>query len=243
MEPTLTVLLSSSLAAGAAALGTVPFAIRERLPIARIGWANALAAGMMLGAAYALMVAVPDDAIAPRAAGAALGILFVSGTHAASRVADLDLNRLDEPGPEYGYQVLLVNTLHSAAEGIAIGAAMFVSIPFGIFMAVAIAVHNIPEATVLCAILTRRGVRPSQAGGLAVAANVSQVLLAVVTFALLAAAPSVLPWALGFAVGALVYLVMAELLPESYRQAGSTTIALVTITAMGMVVLMRGGGF
>ena len=56
MDPTLTVLTFGSLAAGAAALGAVPLIGRERLPIVWIGWANALAAGLMLGAAYALMV-------------------------------------------------------------------------------------------------------------------------------------------------------------------------------------------
>ena len=52
--------------------------------------------------------------------------------------------------------------------------------------------------------------------------------------------PVVLPWALGFAVGALTYLVLVELLPESYRQAGHTSIALVALVAMGIVVLLRG---
>lgn len=240
MDPTLTVLVYSSLAAGAAALGALPLILRERLPLAWIGWANALAAGLMLGAAYALMVAGLDRAPARGAAGALLGIGFVFSTHAASGTGDLDLNRLDETSPTYGYQVLLVNTLHSAAEGVAIGAAMAVSLPFGSFVALAIAVHNVPEATVLSAILTSRGVRLRDAASLSVAANVSQILLAIVTFAIVSAAPSVLPWALGFAVGALIYLVMAELLPECYRQAGRTSIAVVTIVAMGMVVWLSG---
>ena len=240
LDPTLTVLIYSSLAAGAAALGAVPLGARERLPLAWIGWANALAAGLMLGAAYALMVAGLDRAPARGAAGALLGIGFVFSTHAASGTEDLDLNRLDETGPAYGYQLLLVNTLHAAPEGIAIGAAMAVSLPFGIFMALAIAVHNVPEATVFSSILTSRGVRLRDAAGLSVAANVNQVLLAIVTFAIVSAAPSVLPWALGFAVGALIYLVMAELLPECYRQAGRSSIALVTIVAMGMVVWLSG---
>ena len=39
--------------------------------------------------------------------------------------------------------------------------------------------------------------------------------------------------------GALLYLIMAELLPHCYRQAGHTSIALVTILAMGIVVLLE----
>ncbi len=122
----------------------------------------------------------------------------------------------------------------------AIGAASAVNPSFGVYMAVAIAVHNIPEGTVLSRVLTSRGVGFSQAAGLSVTTNVSQVLLAVATFAIVSAAPGLLPWALGFAVGGLIYLVMAELLPECYEQAGHTSIALVTIVAMGMVILLSG---
>jgi zinc transporter ZupT len=240
LDPTLTVLLYSSLAAGAAALGAGPFLFRQELPVARIGWANALAAGLMLGAAYALIAVGLDQDVGRGAAGAALGLVFVYWTHAVSGTHDLDLIRLRETSAVYGYKVLLIHTLHSAAEGIAIGVAMVVSVPFGILVALAIAVHNVPEATILCAILTSRGVRVVDAAGLAVVTNVSQILLAVVAFAVVTAAPAALPWTLGFAVGALVYLVMAELLPESYRQAGSTTIALVTIVTMGIVVLAIG---
>jgi zinc transporter ZupT len=242
MDPTLTVLLYSSIAAGMSGLGALPLAFRDRPPVKWIGWANALAAGLMLGAAYALMVAGSDHHAAAGAVGAVLGVAFVYLTHAASRTADLDLNRLDETSPDYGYKVLLLNTLHSAPEGLAIGVAMIVSLPFGIFMALAIAVHNIPEATVLCAILTSRGVKRLEAAGLAVFTDVSQILLAVFTYSIVLAAPSMLPWALGFAVGSLVYLVMVELLPESYRQAGHTTIALVTIVSMGIIVLLGRAG-
>jgi zinc transporter ZupT len=63
-----------------------------------------------------------------------------------------------------------------------------------------------------------------------------------VTFAVVGALPVLLPWAVGFAVGALIYLTLAELLPESYREAGHTSIALVTLIAMGIVVALGGAG-
>jgi ZIP family zinc transporter len=240
MDPTLTVLLYSSVAAGMAGLGPLPLAWRHRPPAAWIGWANALAAGLMLGAAYALTAVDSDHSAVVGTVGAVLGVVFVYSTHAASRTSDLELNRLDETSPEYGYKVLLINTLHSAPEGVAIGVAMVVSVPFGVFMALSIAVHNIPEATVLSAILASRGVKLLEAAGLAIVTNVGQILLAVFTYAIVEAAPGMLMWALGFAVGSLVYLVMVQLLPESYRQAGQTTIALVTIVSMGIVVLLGG---
>jgi len=117
---------------------------------------------------------------------------------------------------------------------------MLVSLHFGISMALALAVHNIPEAMVLTSILAGRGVRVRHAAALAVAVNANQVLVAVVTFAVVGALPFVFPWAAGFAVGGLIYLVLAELLPESYRQSGHTGIALVTLVAMGIVVALGG---
>ena len=50
------VVLYSGLAAACAALGVLPFMARRRLPSAWLGWADALAAGLMLGASYILVV-------------------------------------------------------------------------------------------------------------------------------------------------------------------------------------------
>jgi zinc transporter ZupT len=239
VDATLTVILYSSLAAVMAAFGVLPLKSGRRPPLRLIGWANALASGLMMGVAYALIASGLDSGAPAAGAGAALGIAFVYLTHRATGTTELELNRLDDARPEYGYQVILLNALHAAHEGIAIGVAMAMSLSFGILMALALAVHNIPEATILAAVVTNRGVRLRNAALLAVAANVNQILLAVLSFVLVTAAPSLLPWALGFAVGALLYLVMVELLPESYREAGHTSIALVTVVAMGMVVLLR----
>ena len=233
-------LVSSALAAGAAVLGPVPLAGRGRPPSVALGWANALAAGLMLGPAYLLMLAGMAFDPVQGALGAVIGIGFVWYTHFAVGTDEMDLNSREERSEVYGYQVMLVNSLHSAWEGVAIGASFGVGLPFGSFVTVAMAVHNVPEATVLASILEARGARPGQAAALGVVTNVPQVLLAVVTFALVRAAPGFLPWTIGFAVGSLVYLVLSELMPQSYMQAGRRTMALVTIVAMGIVVLLAG---
>lgn len=240
MDPTLIVLLASFLAAATAALGALPLVGREEVPRVWIGWANALAGGLMLGSAYALSETGLDLDPVAAALGAAIGVLFTYGSHRAADVEDLDLNKLDETEPTYGAKVLLVSFLHSASEGVAIGVAMAVDLKFGLFMAVAIAVHNIPEATILCAVLRGRGVRLSLGSALSVAMNSGQVLLAVTVFAIVSAAPGATPGVLGFAFGTLIYLVLVEMLPDSYRQAGPTTIAVLTSLAMGVLILLHG---
>lgn len=241
LEPVVAVLVVSSLAALSAAAGVLPHAVLGRLAPPVLGWGNALASGLMLGVAYSLTTVQGDAEILKGAAGAILGLVFVQMTHVFTGVQDLDLNRLGELDPAYGYQLFLVNTLHAAHEGVAIGVAMTVSLPFGISMAIALAVHNVPEAMVFTAVLRERGVRLLHAAVLVVATNLNQVLLAVVAFSVLGALPGAGAWVLGFAVGSLLYLVLVELLPESYRQAGHTSIAIVTLVAMGIVVALGGG--
>jgi len=242
LDPTLTVLIYSSLAAFAAALGVLPQALRGRPALPILGWANALASGLMLGVAYSLLTEGLSDGVLYGGLGAVLGLAFVRAAHHVCGTADLDLNDLDDLDPAYGYRVVLVNTLHAGYEGVAIGVAMWVSLPFGISMALALAVHNIPEAMTLTAIVAERGVRMGHAALLAVATNLNQVLVGVLTFTVLGLYPVLLSLTVGFAVGALIYLVFVELLPESYRQAGHTSIALVTLVTMGIVVALTGGG-
>jgi zinc transporter ZupT len=239
MEPVLLVLAVSTGAALAAALGVLPLVGRDEPPAAWLGWANALAAGMMLASAFALSERSISPQTWPFALGATAAIVFVHATRTFSQTEELRLNQLGESAPEYGYEVLLVASLHSAAEGVAIGAAMATTPTFGIFVATALALHNIPEGTLLAAVFRSRGVPVAPATSLAVVSNFGQVLMAVATFAIVTASPPVLPWALGFATGALAYLVMVDLLPESYEQIGAKSIAFAVILALWAFGLLR----
>ncbi len=243
MSPVLTILLWSSVAAASAGLGAVFLIGRERPPTRWLGWANATAAGLMLGAAYAITVDGFTAGPVQGALGGALGALFVAGTHKLGGTSDLDLNRLEDSRPEYGYQVLLIQALHSAWEGMAIGVAAVLDIRFGVAMALIFLVHNVAESMIACAVLRGRGVSLRQAALLSILVNVGQVLLAVVTLSVLSAAPAAVPWVVGFAVGALVQLVLTELLPEAYEEAGAVSIALVTSLATGAIALLQGVAF
>lgn len=203
-----------------------------------IGWANALAAGLMLGVAYTLLTEGLGNALWAGGAGALVGIVFVRAGHAAAGTGELDA--LVELPPGQGYKLVLVDALHGADEGVAIGAAMAVSLPLGIAMALALGVHNVPEAIVLSSALRERGTSLPRTTLLAVGVKTSQVLLAVASFSVAVAWPGSLPWLVGFAVGALIYRTLVELLPESYHQAGQTSIAMVTLLAAGVVVLLAG---
>ena len=240
LEPYSEVLLFSSLAAATAVLGIAPEAFGRAPSRAAIGWANALACGLMIGVAYVLLTEGLSGAFIAGGLGTLLGVGFVRASHAAAGTGELDVDRLESSGPGDGYKAILVDALHAADEGVAIGVAMAVSMPLGIAMAATLAVHNIPEAMVLSTVLTRRGLSVPRAAVVTVAVNASQVVLAVASFGVLGFVPGALPVVAGFAVGALMYRSLVELLPESYHQAGETSIAVVTLLAMGVVVFLAG---
>jgi zinc transporter ZupT len=230
--------VSAALAAGiGAALGTHPWIAKRG-----IGWSSAAAAGLMLGAGYVLLTA--GEAMAPAATllGAALGLVLMRLADSVPRSADhshpeLSGGRVSTP-PKTNAGAVLASTLHSAAEGIAIGAAAAVGAPTAQFVLLTFALHNVSEGAVLGARLTGTGRHAAAAALIAIAARASQPLIAVTTLLLTRTAPALLPWLIGGAFGALLYLIIAELLPQSYLQAGRTGIAVVVSLAAGMVALM-----
>ena len=237
-EPVLAVLLFSSLAALLAALGVLPFVAARRPSAVWIAGAYALASGLMLGAGHLLMSRGLERGNLSVVAGAAAGVLYAwwIKRYTGAQVYDRRPEGADEEPP---YKLLLENMLHAAAEGVAIGVAMVLEIKLGIFVALALAVHNIGESMALTDALRRRGVSLGEAAGLCVGTNVPQPLLALAVFALDPVLTGLLPAALGFAAGALVFLVLTELLPASYQRARGSVIALVVSAAAGLVILLE----
>jgi ZIP family zinc transporter len=238
-EPVLAVLLFSSLAALLAALGVLPFAGGRRPPAVWIAGAYALASGLMLGAGHLLMSRGLERGALSVVAGAATGVLYAwwIKRYTGAHVVDRRPENATEQG--LGYKLLLESMLHAAAEGVAIGVAMVLEIKLGVFVALALAAHNISEAMALTDTLHRRGISIGEAAGLCVGTNVPQPLLALAVFALDPLLTGLLPAALGFAAGALVFLVLTELLPASYGRARGPVIALVVSAAAGAVILLQ----
>ena len=212
----------SVLAALAAGLGPV-FIGRKYL-----GWADALAAGMMLGAGYLVMDAGLTDSASLAAVGAAFGIMVTFGVHLLLGIGSR---------PVIAYTA---SAVHSAPEGIAMGAATALSPGFGLFVVLTLALHNISESAVVISRLESGGHGRARATALAIGARATQIVLALATYVLATAFDAALAVTLGFAFGALVYLCIAELLPEAYHTAGRTSIAVVASVAAGVVSLLGG---
>jgi ZIP family zinc transporter len=234
----LTVLLFAALAAGASVFGAAPLYRRRPASPEVVAFAYALASGLMLGAGYILLTVGLVYSTLQVMLGGGLGVVYTYWTHRYSSARQMDAAPGAGGDPAEGVRFILLGALHSASEGVAIGSAMVVSIRLGAFIAVSLAIHNIAEAITLTDILRKGKASAGEAIGLTLVAKAPQLVLAVVVFALAHHTANYRAPALGFAAGAMVYLVLTELLPHSYERTGRTRIAFLVSTTTGIVVLL-----
>jgi zinc transporter ZupT len=227
------VALGTALATG---LGAIPF-LFGRPDRSWLGVANSLASGLMLGAAAGLCYEGARYGVGRTAAGLVAGVVFiwVSQRLMGDRGTELHLGSLRGADARRALLIVGVMTLHSFAEGVGVGVAFGAEETFGVLIGVAVAVHNIPEGLAISLVLVPRGASPRTAAFWSVFSSLPQPLMAVPAFLFVEAFDQVLPLGLGFAAGAMVWLVAADLLPEALA---TSSRGIVTLTVAGGALSM-----
>lgn len=226
MEPTVaTVFLAALATALATGLGALPFLFVRETSARWLGLASAAASGVMLAASLSLVVEGLDRGPGRALAGAAAGALFVLLAHRAVGNHDLRLGSLRGADARAALLIVAVMTVHSVAEGVGVGSAFGDGEELGVFITIAIAVHNIPEGLAISLVLVPRGTGVAAAAGWSIFSSLPQPLLAVPAFLFVEAFAGVLPAGLGFAAGAMVWMVARELLPEAVGNASVRAVA------------------
>jgi ZIP family zinc transporter len=140
--------------------------------------------------------------------------------------------------------LILAITLHNIPEGLAVGVA-FGSVGDGLSMtslggatalAIGIGLQNIPEGMAVAIPLRGEGMSRMKAWLLGQASALVEPIAAVIGAAIVAYAAPILPFALSFAAGAMVYVVVEELIPETQQQ-GNEDLATLCLM-LGFVVMM-----
>ena len=126
--------------------------------------------------------------------------------------------------------IVAVMTVHSVAEGVGVGVAFGGGDSIGFLTAFAIAVHNIPEGLAISLVLVPRGVTVLHAAGWSVVSSLPQPLLALPAFACVEAFGEALPIGLGFAGGAMMWMVLAQIVPDALRFSRSSKTNSVSLT-------------
>jgi zinc transporter, ZIP family len=204
-------------------LGGLPFVFVREFPrqIARLGWA--VAGGLMLAASVfnLIMPGVQDGGITPVAAGIFAGAALMVAASLWLRGRQFQVGQFSSDGSRRIILVLATLFIHSFPEGLAIGVAFGSGdASLGILMAVAIAIHNIPEGVAVSLPLRAEGVSGWKCVGWAIFSGVPQVLAAVPAYLAVVAFRPILPYAFGIAAGAMILLVMSEMMPESITEDG-----------------------
>ena len=140
--------------------------------------------------------------------------------------------------------LLLAVTLHNIPEGMAVGVAVAgsmgenpaMSAAAAFALSLGIAIQNFPEGAIISMPLCGEGMKKSKAFVFGVLSGAVEPIAAVITVVFVSKLTAVLPYLLSFAAGAMLYVVIEELIPES--QAGEHSNVGTVAAAIGFSVMM-----
>lgn len=215
---------------------------------------NGFAAGVMVAASvWSLLIPAMEQASSmgqwafmPAAAGFWAGILFLLALDRAVRHLCSGHDKLEGSlGSRKGTAMLVFAvTLHNIPEGMAVGAVFAgclsgssaIAVTEAMALSVGIAVQNFPEGAIISMPLKAQGMKKSRAFLYGVLSGVVEPIAALFTILASGIVVPVLPYMLSFAAGAMVYVVVEELIPE--MSAGSHSNLGTLLFAVGFTVMM-----
>lgn len=124
-------------------------------------------------------------------------------------------------------KLALAVTIHNFPEGMAVGVAIAGALNSGFSIAAAltlslgIAIQNVPEGAIIAMPLRAAGNSRLKAFGVGTASGVAEPLGAILVIALASVLTPLMPYLLAFAAGAMLYVVVEELIPETAEGAHS----------------------
>lgn len=225
----------------ATGLGVLPVAALPGLSDRWRGIASAFTGGMMLSASVFGLVAKGVGQGA--AAGVALGMLVGTACFAwvANRVKSQQWQMEGLGVADSRQAILIVATMsiQSIPEGLAVGVGYATGeMGYGLLLALAIAIHNVPEGVAVTLPLRAKGVPLWRCSAYAILTSLPQPLLAVPSFLFFSTLKPWMPFGLGFASGAMMFLVWMELLPDSLERCSREDCAWGTMTGLVLMFLV-----
>lgn len=165
-----------------------------------------------------------------------------------SIIPHLHLNSDKPEGLNTGFKkntmLMFAVTLHNIPEGMAVGVALagalygneVLTISSAIALSIGIAIQNFPEGAIISMPLNANGETKSRSFFYGTLSGIVEPIAALITLLLTKYIAPILPYILSFAAGAMVYVVVEELIPEASEGEHSnlSTIAM----AIGFVLMM-----
>ncbi len=212
------------------------------------------ASGVMIAASvWSLLIPSIDMAIeqkithwVPAAVGFLLGIVFLLVLD--SVIPHLHLESTKPEGIKTKLKkttmMVLAVTLHNIPEGMAVGVSFAgaligntgITMAGAFALAIGIAIQNFPEGAIISMPLKAEGMSKGKAFLYGTLSGIVEPIGAVITILLTNLVVPILPYLLAFAAGAMIYVVVEELIPES--QSGEHSNIGTIGVAIGFVIMM-----
>ena len=217
--------------------------IPDRLQKALLGFASGV---MVAASVWSLLIPSIDmasESVVPAAVGFMAGILFLllideltPHLHLGSQKAEGPRSKLSRTA-----MLALAVTIHNLPEGMAVGVvfageARGLTLTAALAVAIGIAIQNIPEGAIISMPMHAEGNSRWRSFLIGSLSGVVEPLGSVAIILLASVLGTALPYLLAFAAGAMMYVVVEELIPETAqgRHSNLSTIGF----ALGFVLMM-----
>lgn len=174
----------------------------------------------------------------PTVVGLLLGVIFLIFVN---KYSDKLLNNNDDKSIN---MLLFSVTLHNIPEGMAVGVCFAgvlsgnagISLLSAIALAIGIAIQNIPEGAIISMPMRLDGESKSKSFMAGMLSGIVEPIAALITILLLNVVVPILPYLLSFAAGAMIYVVIEELVPELHNGCRSKIGVISAI--IGFIIMM-----
>ena len=210
------------------------------------------AAGVMIAASIwsllipAIEIAEKDGKVAwiPASIGFLIGIISLVIIH--HYIADFSMIDKIEDKDKFKKTIMMILavTLHNIPEGMAVGIIFagaiaknnLITIAGAYSLAIGIAIQNFPEGAIISMPLRERGVSRWKSFLYGTLSGIVEPIGAIITIFLTNIVTKIIPYLLSFAAGAMIYVVVDELIPESQKDKHSNY-GIIGIT-LGFLLMM-----
>ena len=255
LDPAMQALLAGGFTWALTALGAAAVFLARQPSRRALDTALGGAAGVMIAASFWSLLApaleLAEEGPHPAWVPVAIGFLVGGGClwvidkilpHVHPRLATDQAEGLHTTWRRSTLLVLAI-TLHNIPEGLAVGVAFGAAasgfpeatVGAAVALTLGIGLQNVPEGTAVSFPLRREGVSPFKSFWYGQLSGIVEPIAAVIGAVIVLQVRGVLPYALAFAAGAMIFVVVEELIPEAQRAGdtdGPTVGALLGFTLM-----------
>ena len=182
----------------------------------------------------------------PAAIGFLLGMVFLLILDSIIPHLHVEANKTEGIKSKWkkATMLILAVTIHNIPEGMALGVVFAgflvgntgITIAGAFALALGIAIQNFPEGAIISMPLKNEGISKKRAFLYGTLSGIVEPIGAIITILLTNAVVPILPYLLSFAAGAMIYVVVEELIPES--QAGEHSNIGTIGVAIGFTIMM-----